>query len=71
MGWQYKILLVDDETDLLRLWRLRLESKNYHVAVAASGEEALATFSTFKPDVVLTDPCRALMASRFSRRSAI
>jgi two-component system, NtrC family, response regulator GlrR len=55
MGRQYKILLVDDETDLLRLWRLRLESKNYKVSVAASGEEALATFSAFKPDVVLTD----------------
>ncbi len=55
MGRQYKILLVDDEYDLLRLWKLRLESKNYKVAVAASGEEALATFSTFRPDVVLTD----------------
>ena len=55
MGRPYRILLVDDETDLLRLWKLRLESKNYHVAVASSGEEALATFSAFKPDVVLTD----------------
>ena len=55
MGRQYKILLVDDEADLLRLWKLRLASKNYNVAVAASGEEALATFSIFKPDVVLTD----------------
>jgi two-component system response regulator GlrR len=50
-----KILLVDDETDLLRLWKLRLESREYDVAVAASGEEALATFAAFKPDVVLTD----------------
>lgn len=55
MGRQDKILLVDDEPDLLRLWKLRLESKNYRVAVATSGEEALATFSLFKPDVVLTD----------------
>ena len=55
MGRQYKILLVDDETDLLRLWKLRLESKNFAVEVAASGEEAMATFSVFKPDVVLTD----------------
>lgn len=55
MGRDYRILLVDDETDLLRLWKLRLESKGYKVAVAASGEEALATFSPFKPDVVLTD----------------
>lgn len=54
-GHHARILLVDDETDLLRLWKLRLESKDYDVAVAASGEEALATFATFKPDVVLTD----------------
>ncbi len=51
----YKILLVDDEADLLRLWKLRLESKDYEVALAESGEEALAIFSTFKPNVVLTD----------------
>ena len=51
----YKVLLVDDEADLLRLWRLRLESKDYEVAVAESGEEALAVFHAFKPDVVLTD----------------
>jgi len=55
MGRHHKILLVDDETDLLRLWKLRLESKQYNVAVAASGEEALATYSTFQPAVVLTD----------------
>ena len=55
MGRHHKILLVDDESDLLRLWRLRLESKDYEVAVAESGEEAMATFSAFKPDVVLTD----------------
>ena len=52
---RYKILLVDDEADLLRLWRLRLESKGYEVATAESGEEALATFTAFKPEVVLTD----------------
>ncbi len=52
---QYKILLVDDEADLLRLWRLRLESNNYDVSVAECAEEALAIFSVVKPDVVLTD----------------
>ncbi len=54
-GSQYRVLLVDDEADLLRLWRLRLESQQYKVAVAGSGEEALAVFHVFKPDVVLTD----------------
>jgi two-component system response regulator GlrR len=52
---QFRVLLVDDEADLLRLWRLRLESQGYKVAVAGSGEEALAVFHLFKPDVVLTD----------------
>ena len=32
----YKILLVDDEADLLRLWRLRLESKPIKPACSAS-----------------------------------
>jgi len=55
MGRHSKVLLVDDASDLLRLWKLRLESQSYQVALAGSGEEALATFSAFKPDVVLTD----------------
>lgn len=50
-----KVLLVDDEVDLLSLWRLRLESGGYEVAVAGSGEEALALFPVFQPHVVLTD----------------
>ncbi len=49
------VLLVDDEEDLLRLWKLRLESQGYEVSTALSGEEALAKLSVIKPDVVLTD----------------
>ncbi|NCC77270.1 MAG: sigma-54-dependent Fis family transcriptional regulator, partial [Clostridia bacterium] len=52
---QPTVLLVDDESDLLRLWRLRLESSGYAVVTAESGEEALAAFAAHKPDVVLTD----------------
>ena len=52
---QATILLVDDESDLLRLWKLRLESNGYTVVTAESGEEALAAFAARKPDVVLTD----------------
>ncbi|PID71725.1 MAG: two-component system response regulator GlrR [Desulfobulbus propionicus] len=51
----YKVLLVDDEIDLLRLWKLRLQSSGYDVSVAECAEEALATFVAVKPDVVLTD----------------
>jgi two-component system, NtrC family, response regulator GlrR len=52
---RYRILLVDDEGDLLSLWKLRLESNGYDVATALSGEEALAKLSVFNPNVVLTD----------------
>ncbi|KPK26707.1 MAG: response regulator GlrR [Desulfobacterales bacterium SG8_35_2] len=51
----YRILLVDDEADLLSLWKLRLESHGYEVTTALSGEEALAKFSLINPNVVLTD----------------
>ena len=51
----YHILLVDDEADLLSLWKLRLESNGYEVTTALSGEEALAKISVINPNVVLTD----------------
>ena len=51
----YRVLLVDDEADLLSLWKLRLESNGYEVEIALSGEEALVKFSVFNPHVVLTD----------------
>ena len=51
----YRILLVDDEADLLSLWKLRLESNGYEVTTALSGEEALAKFPLINPNVVLTD----------------
>ena len=51
----YRVLLVDDEADLLSLWKLRLESNGYDVTTALSGEEALAKMSVINPNVVLTD----------------
>ena len=51
----YRVLLVDDEEDLLKLWKVRLESDGYEVITALSGEEALAKFSVSNPHVVLTD----------------
>ena len=51
----YRILLVDDEADLLSLWKLRLKNSGYKVTTALSGEEALVKLSVVKPNVVLTD----------------
>jgi two-component system response regulator GlrR len=52
---KYRILLVDDEADLLSLWRVRLESNGFEVVTALSGEEALAKMSVTNPHVVITD----------------
>jgi two-component system response regulator GlrR len=52
---KYRILLVDDETDLLTLWKVRLESNGFDVTTAFSGEEALATMVSINPHVVITD----------------
>ena len=50
-----RILLVDDDTDLLSLLSIRLNGAGYEVCVAESGEEAMAIFSLFRPHLVLTD----------------
>jgi two-component system response regulator GlrR len=51
----YRVLLVDDEADLLSLWKLRLEGSGYEVETALSGEEALAKFGLVNPHLVITD----------------
>ena len=50
-----RILLVDDDPDLLRLLGLRLTSAGYDLTTASSGMEALSRLSNFRPHVVITD----------------
>ncbi|MDW7773138.1 MAG: sigma 54-interacting transcriptional regulator [Desulfobulbaceae bacterium] len=52
---KYRVLIVDDESDLLSLWRMRLEANGYDVSTCLSGEEALAKLSLYNPHVILTD----------------
>jgi two-component system response regulator GlrR len=50
-----KILLVDDDQDLLRLMSIRMRAADYDVTTVESAEKALASLSTVRPDVVITD----------------
>ena len=50
-----RILLVDDDADLLLLISMRLKSNGYEVASVDSGEKALAKLPIFRPHVVVTD----------------
>src|SRR3954469_833570 len=50
-----RILIVDDDPDLLRLLPFRLEGADYAVESADSAERALARFSVAIPQLVITD----------------
>jgi len=50
-----KILLIDDEDDILTTLSLRLESNGYSVVTARDGQEGLDVFEKEKPDLILLD----------------
>ena len=50
-----RILLVDDDADLLRLLSLRMKAAGYVVSTAASGSEALSVLAMEHPSLVITD----------------
>ena len=55
MATMYKILLVDDEINSLKVLSAALTSENIQVETAASGEEAYAMFREKSYDLVLSD----------------
>lgn len=50
-----KIMLVDDESDIIFTTKLILERGGYEVVVAKSGKECLDNIMEEKPDLVLLD----------------
>jgi two-component system response regulator GlrR len=50
-----KVLLVDDDKDLLQLIAMRLTAAGYAVTAVESGEAALAALAVARPQVVVTD----------------
>ncbi len=50
-----KILVVDDEDDILNFLELVLTEKGYDVATASGGQEALTKAQVERPDLVLLD----------------
>src|SRR5258708_2780303 len=50
-----RILIVDDDPDILRLLTFRLEGADYAVESADSAERALARLSVSTPQLVITD----------------
>ncbi len=50
-----KVLIVDDEANIVISLEFLMEQAGYEVAVARTGEEALEQVESFNPDVVLLD----------------
>lgn len=55
MDFLGKILVVDDEPDIVEFISYNLKSKGYQIATAADGIEAIRKAKEFKPDLVLLD----------------
>ena len=50
-----KILLVDDEPDILEILEFNLRKEGFEVATAGNGEEGLALARKFGPDLIVLD----------------
>jgi two-component system, OmpR family, KDP operon response regulator KdpE len=50
-----RVLIVDDEPQILRALRINLQARQYEVVVAASGAEALHETASSRPDLVILD----------------
>jgi len=54
-GEKKRILIVDDEPELRKAFRVRLEANNYQVLTAIDGEEALNKAREERPDLIILD----------------
>src|SRR5512135_2691279 len=50
-----KILVVDDELEIVKVVRAYLEQSGFRVVTASDGQQALAAFRHEKPDLVILD----------------
>ena len=50
-----KVLMVDDDIDLIEQYKPMLEQAGYTVEAAYDGQHGLETFKTFKPDAMIVD----------------
>lgn len=81
MEQRAKILVVDDDPDVLEVMTTILESQKYEVITARDGVEALASLRAEKPDLMILDllmpkmdgfaVCKELADSRWSKYRTI
>lgn len=57
MADRIKILVVDDDPDLLKLLQIRLNAAGYETLAAENAESAIAKLAMVRPHLVITDLC--------------
>ena len=57
-----KILIVDDEEQLVDMLKMRLQANGYEVITAYDGEEGVKKTREFKPDLIVLDIIMPKMA---------
>ena len=62
---KHKILIVDDEEDILELLKVYLELNEYEVITAKNGSEAIKQSEKIRTLFYWTSICRTWTASRF------
>src|ERR1700679_4390615 len=50
-----RVLVIDDEPQILRALRINLRARQYDVSIAASGAQALEEAAAHPPDLVILD----------------
>jgi two-component system, OmpR family, alkaline phosphatase synthesis response regulator PhoP len=55
MSTTKKILIADDEPDILEILSFNLKGEGYEVITAKNGDEAIDKAKTFKPDLIILD----------------
>src|SRR5437660_8592912 len=61
MAGRPRILIVDDNSDVRRLYAIGLNQRGFEVKLAANGAEAVERISSERPDVILLDWLMPLM----------
>ncbi len=56
-----KVLLVDDEQDILDILSFNLQKENYDVRTATNGQDALIEAQSFLPDLIVLDRMMPIM----------
>ena len=59
-----RVLIVEDNSDVRRLYAIGLNQRGYEVKLAANGAEAVERIESEKPDVILLDWLMPLMDGR-------